>query len=164
MYILCCSLDFFDGYSWINKPWISNLKNTAKISHLLYIDDLVVYEKSALVSLPNTVRIFSNAIAMAFGSGKCATLIITQGIALQTEGINLPNKNIKGLNIDKTYKYLGILQASDIKYTQIKMRTSIEYNKSVQKILTSKWNGGNTIKIINSFVEPVVRNITGIID
>ena len=156
MYILCCSPDFFDGYSWINKPWISNLKNTAKISHLLYIDDLVAYEKSALVSLPNNVRIF--------GSGKCATLIITQGIALQTEGMNLPNKNIKGLNLDKTYKYLGILQASDIKYTQVKMRTSIEYNKSVQKILTSKWNGGNTIKIINSFVEPVVKNIAGIID
>ena len=30
--------------------------------------------------------------------------------------MNLPNNNIKGFNLDETYKYLGILQADDIKH------------------------------------------------
>ena len=47
-------------------------KNAAKISHLLYIDDLKLYGKSApeLESLLNTVRIFSNDISMEFGPDK----------------------------------------------------------------------------------------------
>ena len=44
-------------------------KNTAKISHLLYMDDLKLYGKSTAEpeSLLNTVRIFSNDISMEFG-------------------------------------------------------------------------------------------------
>ena len=94
-------------------------KNTAKISNLLYMDDLKLYRKSttALESLLNTVRIFNNDISMEFGLDKCATLAITKGKVTETEGMNQPNNYIKGLNIDETYKYQGILQADDIKHT-----------------------------------------------
>ena len=65
--------------------------------------------------------------------------------------MNLPNNNIKALNLDEKYKYLGILQANNIKRKQFKKKTSSEYTtKRVQKMLKSKWNGGNTIKVINS--------------
>ena len=141
-------------------------KNSPKISHLLYMDDLKLYGKTTteLESLLNTVRIFSDDIAMEFGLDKCATLAITKGKVTQTEGLNLPNNNIKGLNLDETYKYLGILQADDIKHKQVKKKTSTEYNKRVRKILKSKLNGGNTIKAINSWAVPVVRYTAGIID
>ena len=141
-------------------------KNTAKISHLLYVDDPKLYEKSiaALESLLNTVRIFSNDILMEFGLDKCITLAIIKGKVTETQGMNLPNNNIKGLNLDETHKYLGILQADDIKHKQVKKKTLSECNKWVRKILKSKLNGGNIIKAINSRAVPVVRYTAGIID
>ena len=78
--------------------------------------------------------------------------------------MNLPNNNIKGLNLDETCKYLGILQADDIKHKQVKKKTLSEYNKRVRKILKSKLNGGNIIKAINSWAVPVVRYTAGIKD
>ena len=34
-------------------------------------------------------------------------LVITKGKVTETPGMNLPNNNIKGLNMDETYKYIG---------------------------------------------------------
>ena len=66
------------------------------------MDDLKLYGKSTaeLESLLNTVRILSNDISMEFGLDKCAALAITKGKVTETEGMNLPNNNIKGLNLD----------------------------------------------------------------
>ena len=130
------------------------------------MDDLKLYGKSTaeLESLLNTVRIFSNDISMEFGLDKCATFAINKGKVTETQGMNLPNNNIKGLNLYKTYKYLGILQADDIKHKQVKKKTLSEYNRRVRKILKSKLNGGNIIKAINSWAMPVVRYTAGIID
>ena len=78
-------------------------KNTVKINHLIYTDNLKLYRKSTaeLELLLKTVRIFSNDISMKFGLEKCATLAITKGKVTKAEGMNLPNKNINGLNLDK---------------------------------------------------------------
>ena len=78
--------------------------------------------------------------------------------------MNLPNNNIKGLNLEVTYKYLGILQVDDIKHKQIKKKTLSEYNKQVRKILKSKLNGGNIFKAINNWAVPVIRYTAEIID
>ena len=141
-------------------------KNAAKISHLLYIDDLKLYGKSApeLESLLNTVRIFSNDISMEFGPDKWATLTIQRESVVQTEGINLPNNNIRGLNLEKSYIYLGILQADDIKHVQVKKKAASEYIKRVRKFLKSKFNGGNSIRAINSWAVPVIRYTAEIVD
>ena len=130
------------------------------------MDDLKLYGKSTaeLESLLNTVRIFRNDISMEFGLDKCATLAIIKGKVTETQGMKLPNNNIKGLNLDETYKYLDILQADDIKHKQVKKKILSEYNKRVRKILKSKLNGGNIIKAINSWAAPVVRYTAGIID
>ena len=83
-------------------------KNTPKISYLLHMDDLKLYRKSTaeLKSLLNTVRLFSNGMSMKLGLDKCATLVSTKGKVTETESSNLPNNNIKGLNLDETYKYI----------------------------------------------------------
>ena len=75
------------------------------------MDDLKLYGKltAELESLLNTVRIFNNDISMEFGLDKCALLAIIKGKVTETQGMNLPNNNIKRLNLDETYKYLGIL-------------------------------------------------------
>ena len=140
-------------------------KNTAKISNLLYMDDLKLYENSTaeLEWLLNTVGIFSNDISMEFCLNKCATLAITKGKVTEIQGMNLPNNNIKGLNLDETYKYLGILQADNIKHKQVKKKALSEYNKQVKKLLKSKLYGGNIIKAFNSWAILVVRYTAGII-
>ena len=75
------------------------------------MNDLKLYGKSTteLELPPNTVRMFSNDVSMKFGLNKCATLAITKGKVTDTEGMNMSNNNIKGLDLDETYKYLGIL-------------------------------------------------------
>ena len=126
-------------------------KNAAKVSHLLYMDDLKLYGKSApeLELLLKTVRIFSNDISMEFGLDKCATLTIQRGSVVHIEGIYLPNNN-RGLNLEECYKYLGILPADDIKHVQLKKKAASKYIKRVRKVLKSKLNAGNSIRAINS--------------
>ena len=101
---------------------------------------------------------------MEFGLDKCATLTIQRGSVVQTEGINLPNNNIRGLNLEESYKYLGILQADDIKHVQVKKKVASEYTKRVRKVLKSKLNGGNSIRAINSWAVPVIRYTAGIVN
>ena len=141
-------------------------KNAAKISHLLYMDDLKLYGKSVpeLELLLNRVRIFSYDISMEFGLNKCATLTIQRGSLVQTEGINLPNNKIRGLNLGESYNYLGILQADDIKHVQVKKKVASEYTKRVRKVLKSNFNGGNSIRAINSWAVLVIRYTAGIVD
>ena len=88
---------------------------------------------------------------MEFGLDKYATLAIIKGRVTETQGMNLPNNNIKGLNLDEIYKYLDILQADDIKHKQVKKKILSEYNKRVRKILKSNLNNGYIIKAINSW-------------
>lgn len=142
-------------------------KSATKISHLLYMDDLKLYAKSdnELESLLNTVRIFSKDICMEFGLDKCAILTLKRGKVDHTEGITLPdNSTIKQVSTDEAYKYLGILQAEDIKHTEMKSRSMSEYKKRVRKILKSKLNAGNIIKAINTWAVPVLRYTGGIIN
>lgn len=102
---------------------------------------------------------------MEFGLDKCATLTIQRGKVTNTENINMPNNNnIKGLSLEESYKYLGILQADDIKHTQVKAKSTAQYTKRVRKVLKSKLNGGNIIKAINSWAVPVIRYTAGVVD
>ena len=130
------------------------------------MDDLKLYEKSTaeLESLLNSIRIFSNDISMEFCLDKCTTLAITKGKVTEIRGMNLPNNNIKGLNLDETYKYLGILQADNIKHKQVKKKALSEFHKQVKKLLKSKLYGGNIIKTINRWAILVVRYTAGIIN
>ena len=116
------------------------------------MDDPKLFRKSTveLESLLNNVRIFSNDISMEFGLDKYTTLAVTKGKVTEIQSMSLPNNNITGLSLNKTHKYLGILQANDIKHTQVKKKTLSKSNKRVRKILKPKLNGGNIIKAINS--------------
>ena len=71
----------------------------------------------------------------------------TQRKRNHTEGLTLSSSNTtKGLSLEASYKYLGVLQAEDMKHRQVKKQTSAEYTNRVRKILKSKLNGGNTIQ------------------
>ena len=135
-------------------------KSKAKLNHLLYMDDLKLYAKNenSLTSLVQTVRIFSSDIGMEFGVDKCAVLILKRGKKTLSDGIDLPHgKQIKSLNTNDSYKYLGVLEADTIKYDEMKKDVRKEYFRRVRKVLETKLNGGNIIKAINTWAVSLVR-------
>ena len=68
-----------------------------------------------MVSLIQTVRIFSDDIGMEFGINNCATLALKRGKITKFGGISLHMMELmKGLIEGESYKYLGILQADQI--------------------------------------------------
>ena len=143
-----------------SEPSYQFSKNGERINHLLYMDDLKLYAKTekGLDSLIQTVRVFSADIGKEFGIDKCAMLVVKRGSVQRTEGVKLPDEQtIKGLNEGDTHKYLGILQADKVHYTEMKAKVKAEYKRRVRKILETKLNGKNIIKGINTWAIALLR-------
>lgn len=71
---------------------------------------------------------------------------------MRREGIKLPNgKEIKNLNNDDNYKYLGVLEREDIQHQQVKQNVKLEYRRRLKLILKSKLNGRNNFLAIYTF-------------
>ena len=127
--------------------------NKEKINHLLFMDDLKLYPKNekGLEPLVQIVRIFSDDIGVGFGIDKCAKLFLKRGKITKFYGISLPDGTVmKGLIEGAGYKYLGIPQADQIRYTKMKEKVKAKYRRRVPKVLETKLNGGNIIKGINT--------------
>ena len=100
-----------------------------KINRVLFMDDLKLQAENekGLESLVQTVRIFSDDIGMEFGMDKCATLVLKGGKITKLDGISLPNgKEMRGLIGGAVYKYLDIIQADQIRYTEMKEKVKTE--------------------------------------
>ena len=93
------------------------------------MDDFKLYAKNekGLDSLVPTVQIFSDDIGIEFGIDKCAMLVLKRGKITKFDGVSLPDgKVMKGLIEGPGYKYLGIAQADQIRYTQMKEKVKTE--------------------------------------
>ena len=143
-----------------------NRSTSGKVNHLLYMDDLKLYgsNKSQLESLVQTVRIFTQDIRMRFGIQKCATIVLKRGKKEADDGILLPDGEMMKDLGDEGYKYLGVLEASEIKTKEMKEKVRSEYTRRVKLLLESKLNGGNVIKAINTWAVAVLRYSGGILD
>ena len=118
------------------------------------MDDIKLFAKNEkeLKTLIHTVRIYSPDIGMEFGIEKRSVLVMKSGKRQLTDGMELPNKNyIKTLAENKTYKYLGILEADTIKQTEIKEKNQKEYRRRTRKLHETKLNSRNHIKGINTW-------------
>ena len=138
----------------------------AKVNHLLFMDDLKIYGKNEKEAerLTNTVNIFTRDIGMEFGIDKCAHATMKRGRLVSVGEMELTSGEIiREIESEKGYKYLGILEADDIKHSEIKANISKEYFRRLRKITSSKLNGGNTIKAINSRAVSLVRYGAGIL-
>ena len=71
-------------------------ESNEKINHLLFMDDLKLYNRSekGLDSLVQTVRVFSEDIGMEFGIEKGAMLVMEKGKIVKSVGIELPNGKV----------------------------------------------------------------------
>jgi hypothetical protein len=143
------------------------MKNKSKINHLLYMDDLKVYVKNnmELESLMNTVRIFSSDIGMEFGLQKCAILVMKRGkIEEGTGDMIMPDGGeIKAMDEDSDYRYLGVLECETIRNEKVKTLVKEEYKRRLRSMLKSKLNGGNLVKAINTYAASIMRYTAGIV-
>ena len=136
------------------------------INHLLYMDDLKLYGKNdkEINALVNTVRIFSEDINMEFGFDKCAKVAMNRGKQVEGKGIQLrQDMTIRNLDLEESYKYLGLLEADQIKSDEIKSKAKDEYKKRLRSILKTKLHGRHQITAINTYAVPVLTYLAGII-
>ena len=70
--------------------------------------------------LVQTVRIYSEDIAVEFGIQKCACIILKRGKTTSFDGINLPaeEEEISALEQGEGFKYLGVLEELKTKLTK----------------------------------------------
>ena len=77
---------------------------------------------------------------------------------IHSEGIEIPSGDrIKEIDAGNRYKYLGILEADDIKDTEMKGKIRSEYVRRVKKILKSHLNSRNVVTAINSRAVSILR-------
>ena len=135
-------------------------RSSPVINHLLFMDDLKLFgeTESQLDTLLNTVHIFSRDIKMEFGISKCGILLMKRGKLAKIDGITVPTgEKVEEIDKDKSYKYLGILEADGIKSSEIKSNIKKEYLRRLKLILKSSLNSRNTIRAINSRAISIIR-------
>ena len=85
-------------------------------------------------------------------------LVMKSGKQHLTDGMELPNQDkIRTLAENKTYKYLGILEADTIKQLEMKNKIQKEYLRRTRKQLETKFSSRNLIKGINTWAVPHIR-------
>jgi len=144
-----------------------SMRDKSKINHLLYMDDLKVYGKSRreIETIIHTVRIFSDDIGMEFGLDKCATIMLRRGKLETGSLVQLPDgREIHQLEESEHYKYLGVLEADDIKHEKMKVNIEEEYIRRLTKLLKSKLNSGNLFRAINTWAVSLYRYGAGIVE
>ena len=148
------------GYDLGGESGVTNL--------LLFMDNLKLYGKNKRQkeTLVHTVRIVSGDMRMEFGISKCALLVMKRGRLTSCDGIVLPDsKRMRSLSEGGDgYKYLGVLEADDIRHMEMKETVQKEYFRRIRKILKSKLNGSNIIQARNSMAASLVRYGSGLID
>jgi hypothetical protein len=139
----------------------------AKISHLLYMDDLKLIAKSEeeFQKQIQTVKNFSDDIHMEFGLDKCAKITFKRGKLTHSQNLMIDiNREIQELEQEKTYKYLGIEKGVGIQHQQMKEKLKQEYNRRLRIILKSDLNARNKITAVGALAVPVFRYSFGVIN
>ena len=124
------------------------------------MDDIKLFAKNEreLETLTQTVRIYSQAIGTEFGIEKCVMLVMKSGKRLMTEIMELPyQEKIRTLGEKDTYKYLGILEANNIKQVEMKEKIRKEYLRKIKKLFETKPYCRKLIRGINTKLVQFVR-------
>ena len=118
-----------------NMPGSINLQGNSRISHMAFADDVVLFAKDDVMMQYQVDHVLFRLAqcGLNVNKSKCATLNIIinpkkkQWICNPYSFISIDNSTIKALNIEETYRYLGInIGALDNK------------NNSINDDLTSK--------------------------
>ena len=132
-----------------------------KVSHLLYMDGLKIYAKDAneMEICRDIVETFRSDIGMSFGLDKCAVIHTLKGKIVSSTIV----EGIPTMSVKESYRYLGVLESSDILHSQVKESVTKEYTRRIRKTLNTKISSCNTITAISAFAMPVMRYGFGIL-
>ena len=114
-----------------------------KTNHLFYMDDLKLCGKNdkELDGLLWTAKKFSDDIGMGFAVDKCAKATFIRGRLTPTSEIKMnEDTSIKELDLEGTYKNLGIAEGDGMQHAKMKEKIRKEYYRRVRAILHTELN------------------------
>jgi hypothetical protein len=100
---------------------------------------------------------------MILGVEKCKTLSTAKGKPEMRNFTTEDDDTMEAMNEEDIYRYLGQMQSKQIKHAQMKQKLGEECLSRTKSILKTKLNGKKTIKIINTYVTPVLIFSFGIV-
>ena len=122
----------------------------------MYMGDVRLFTKKN--PLIHTVRIYTQDIEIEFGIEKCAMLVMKSSKRHLTDGMELSNQDkIRTPGEKETYRFLGILEADNIKQVEMKDKLQKEYLRRTRKLPETKLYCKKLIKGINTRIVPLVR-------
>ena len=132
-----------------------------KLTHLLYVDDLKTYHKSAQKALliTNTAKSMFEDIGLFWGLDKCATINIVRG-KLQTNQENVSisdTEKLKILDTDDHYKFLGKYENSVQLEQQVCNEATSEYLKRLSVIWSSNISIPRKVLATKTFALPTLQ-------
>ena len=107
---------------------------------------------------------FTKSIGMKLGLDKCKVLNVVHGKIKMCGHIELEEGSvIDEMEPNDVYKYLGVIESSNIKYTEMKALTIEKFKKKLKHILKSELNSKNIMTAINEYANPVITYTFGIV-
>jgi len=101
---------------------------------------------------------------MEFGLDKCAAIVLKHGKLTKNQNISLNIQTvIRNMELDKTYKYLGIEEGGGIDSSQLMDRLVKEYYHWVRQIVKAELTLKNKITAINNLALPLLVYSFGIL-
>ena len=139
-------------------------KGKSKLNKLHVIGDLKLYggNQPDIDSFIQTVYTVTDNIGIRFEIDKCGVLEIRRGKESECEGVTTGSGEVISEIDGDGYKYLGIIERSDICQEQMKRSVRTEYLKRDRSALKSKLNAGNVFQA-NIWAAPAVRYGAGMI-
>ena len=99
---------------------------------------------------------------MVFGIEKCKILCIAKGKLEMRNFTTEDDDTMEAMNEDDIYRYLGHMQAKQIKHARMKQKLDEECLNR-KKNIKAKLNGKNRINAIKSYATPVLTFSFGIV-
>jgi len=122
------------------------------------MDDIKLYAttNNQLQELLRLTQTFSRDIKMVFEIEKCKTLCVAKGKLEMRNFTTEDDDTMEAMNEEDMYRYLGHMQAKQIKHVRTKQKLGEEYLNRTKSILKTKLNGKNTIKTIKTYATAVL--------
>ena len=74
------------------------------------------------------------------------------------------DNSIEEMESSEVYKYLGVLESSNIKHNDMRALTMQKFKKKLKQVLKTELNSKNVMIAINEYVTPVLTYTFGIIN
>ena len=128
------------------------------VTHLMYMDDLKVYEESPekLVDTVAVVEDVLTAIGMTLGLRKCAVAHMRRGRVATRGPLRLVTAGeMAELSGDQMYKYLGVEQLLRVRAEAVKKRVRRAYIHKLHRVWEADLSAGMKRKAHNTWAVPV---------